>query len=223
MATTAISYHSGSADDPGDAGDTRDPDGSTGPIARLATWRTWGLSAAVFVPFALMFFVSSAPFAIPEVTALCGQAPPDVRVSTTAAEVDGFLQACGPDGRLAYRNLQIADLLYPAVVGLFQASTLALSASRLGLRHRPVQALVALPVLAAAFDSAENAAAWAALVAFPHPAPTSGLLGLASVAKTGFSWSSGLAILAGLVILLARRLAGRRPTAGSAPGGGRMG
>ncbi len=45
-------------------------------VARLASWKVWVVSAVIFVPFAWMFFASSAPFAIPEVEAACGQQQP---------------------------------------------------------------------------------------------------------------------------------------------------
>jgi hypothetical protein len=53
-------------------------------VARFASWKLWVASAVIFVPFAWMFFASSAPFSIPEVEAACGQAPPDMRFFTTA-------------------------------------------------------------------------------------------------------------------------------------------
>ncbi len=179
-------------------------------VARLASWPVWLASAALFVPFAIVFFTSSAPFAIPEVTTICGQSPPDVRFAPSGDEVVGFLRACGPDGRAAYRNLQIADLAYPAIVGLFQASTLALVVTRLGLGRRAGLALVALPLLATAFDYLENVAAWAAIVAAPEPTAVAELFGPASAAKTMTAWVSGLAILAGLAVLAVRWVAGHR-------------
>jgi len=177
---------------------------------RLASWRVWIVSAAVFVPFAIVFFASTAPFAIPEVTAICGQAPPDVRFAPTGDEVVGFLRACGTDGRHAYRNLQLADLAYPAVVGLFQASSLALVATRLKLARRWSAALVALPLLAAACDYLENLAAWAALLAAPEPTAVAALFGPASAAKTVLSWLAGLALVAGLIVLVVQRLGRHR-------------
>ncbi len=176
-------------------------------VARLASWPVWSASAVVFVPFAIVFFASSAPFAIPEVTAICGQSPPDVRVAPTGDDVAAFLRSCGPDGRDAYRNLQIADLVYPAVVGLFQASSLALVATRLRLTHRWSLALVTLPLLAAAFDYLENLAAWAALAAFPESTGTVSLFGPASAAKTTTAWLSGLFLVVGVAVLAVRWLA----------------
>ncbi len=34
------------------------------------------------------------------------------------------MSSCGAAGRTAYRNLQVADLFYPAISGLFMASSL---------------------------------------------------------------------------------------------------
>lgn len=186
-------------------------------LGRLASWPVWLASAVVFVPFAIVFFASSAPFAIPEVTAICGQSPPDMRFAPTGDEVNGFLRACGPDGRDAYRNLQLADLVYPAVVGMFQASSLAMVAARLGLTRRSTLALVALPLVATGFDYLENVAAWAALSAFPEPTVLASLLGPASAIKTGAGWLSGLALVAGILVLAVRRLARARVDGRSGP------
>ena len=107
----------------------------SGALERLAAWRVWIASTALFVPFAFVFFASSAPFAIPEVEAACGQAPPDMRFYSSGDDVVSFLDACGPAGRNAYQNMQLADLAYPAIVGLFLASSLALATKRLSPRR----------------------------------------------------------------------------------------
>ena len=79
-------------------------------------------------------------------------APPDVRFYTPGDEVTQFLTGCGEAGRDAYRDLQVADLFYPAVSGLFLASALALVLSRLSRPGSAVIALAALPFLGSAFD-----------------------------------------------------------------------
>lgn len=183
-------------------------------LRRLASWPIWGLSAAVFVSFALVFFASSAPFAIPTVEAACGQAPLDMRFAPTANEVEEFLTACGQQGRDAYRNLQLADLVYPAVVGLFLASSLALGAERLRPGRDRAALIAAIPLLASGFDYLENLFAWLALTSHPEPAATNGLLGLASAAKTSLSWLAGLllVVIVGALFVgwLRQRLAGVR-------------
>ena len=109
--------------------------------------------------------------------------------------------------------MQLVDLFYPMVFALFVASSLALTISRLVPRHRALLALAALPFAAAAFDYVENAFAWLALTAFPEPAATNALLGLASAAKSTTSWAAGLLLLGTLAALAAtsvtRRLRGR--------------
>ena len=171
-------------------------------VARLASWQVWVASAVIFVPFALMFFASSAPFAIPEVEAACGQAPPDMRWFTTADGVNQFLDDCGTNGRDAYRNMQLADIFYPAIVGVFLASSLSLAIRRLSPRAGRALWLAAIPLAAMAFDYLENVFAWLALASYPDPIATTHLLGLASAAKTATSWAAGLLLLAALAAIV---------------------
>lgn len=59
---------------------------------------------------------------------LCGPpAPDDVRFTTDAAQVDAFLRGCGVARREAYRALPVADLLYPLILAMFLAWSLALA------------------------------------------------------------------------------------------------
>ncbi len=167
-------------------------------MGHLASWRVWLASAALFTVFAGAFFGSSAPFAIPTVEAACGQAPPDVRFTSSAGEVDGFLQACGVAGREAYRAMQLADLVYPTVFALFIASSLAMVLARLAPRRPALLALAALPLVASTFDYAENACAWLALASYPEAAASTSLLGAASAAKTTSSWAAGILLLGAL-------------------------
>lgn len=181
-------------------------------LTRLASWRLWIVSAAVFVPFAWMFFASAAPFAIPEVEAACGQAPPDMRWFTSADGVAQFLDDCGPVGRTAYRNMQLADLFYPAVVGVFLACSLSLALRRLSPRSVRALWLGALPLVASAFDYLENLLAWLALASYPDPIFTSHLLGLASAAKTTTSWAAGLLLVGAVAMVVGRAASARLST-----------
>ena len=186
-----------------------------GAAVRLARWRLWLLTATAFGVFAGVFFASSAPFAIPRVEAACDQAPPDMRFTSSATDVLGFLTGCGAAGRDAYRFLQVADLLYPTVFGMFMATSMALVLVRLAPGRHALLALAVLPLLGSAFDYLENACAWLALAAFPGQAPTSSLLGLASAAKNLTFWTSGAVLLGALALLAiawARRQA--RPAGG---------
>ena len=171
-------------------------------VARLASWKLWVASAAIFVPFAWMFFASSAPFSIPEVEAACGHAPPDMRFFTTADGVTQFLDDCGTNGRDAYRNMQLADIFYPAIIGVFLASSLSLAIKRLSPRPSRTLWLGALPLAAMAFDYLENVLAWLALTSYPDPIATTHLLGVASAAKTTTSWAAGLLLLAALAAIV---------------------
>jgi hypothetical protein len=174
-------------------------------MGRLADARAWALGAVVYAGCAAGLFWSSAAFAVPTVQDECGQSPPDVRFASSAAEVHDFLAACGPAGREAYRALQLADLVYPAVFAFFLATSLALALRLLAPGRVNLLALAALPFLAAAFDYLENVCAWLALVAWPRAGVADGLLGLASAAKTVTSWTAGILLLVVLAALVLRR------------------
>ncbi len=184
------------------------PDDRGGPIGTLAASMRqlgrrgiWIASTAVFLVFAGVFFASSAPFAIPEVAAACGQRPPDMRFFTSASDITSFLDACGPTGRDTYRNMQVADLIYPAVVGLFLASSLALVIGRLSPRGSNAVWLAAIPLVASSLDYVENIFAWFALARYPASAPTDAVLGYASAAKHATSWATGILLLGALAVL----------------------
>lgn len=164
-------------------------------MMRLTSWKAWLLSAVVFAGFAGVFFGASAPFSIGSVEALCGEPPLDMRFTSTAAEVESFLDVCGPEGRDGYRNMQIADLFYPLAFGLFMSSSLAALLARLFTRRPSLVAFAAVGFLGTAFDYVENVFAWRALWAFPGAASTNSLLGVASAAKTTTSWIAGIALV----------------------------
>lgn len=181
-------------------------------LRAIANWKTLTISGVVFVLAAGILFASSASFSLPTVYDACGQDAPDVRFYTSAGELDEFLTECGTDGRTAYRNLQLADLVYPAIAGLFPALALAVMLDR--LRHerpgnRDLTVLALLPLLGAAFDYLENAIAWTALAAYPEDSPVASLFGIAAVGKQSLNWASWMLLVAGLV-LTGRRLVQRR-------------
>lgn len=156
---------------------------------------------------------------------MCGQAPPDMRFFTTADGVAQFLDGCGADGREAYRNMQLADIFYPAIVGIFLASSMSLAIRRLPLPPGRALRLVALPLVGAAFDYVENVLAWLALTSYPDPIVTNHLLGVASAAKTSTSWAAGLTLVAALAVIVVQavrsRLSGATAEANVAPDLGR--
>jgi hypothetical protein len=191
----------------------------TDRLRSIANWRTLTTSGLVFVLAAAALFASPAPFSLPTVAEACGQVAPDVRFYTSAEDLRGFLDGCGSEGRAAYRNLQLADLAYPSIAGLFPALALMLLLDRRRQR-RPLgwdlTPLALLPLLGAAFDYAENAVAWTALAAHPDDSPLASLFGVASIAKQSVSWASWALLLAGLILtgvaLIQRRRSSSRPT-----------
>ena len=185
-------------------------------MERLADRRLILASGIVFLVLAGLLFGTSAPFSIGHVTALCGQAPPDVRFFTSAAELRGFMVGCGEAGRSAYRDLQIADLFYPAVSGVFMASVLAMGLSRNDRLGRNWVAAAALPLIGSSFDYLENVAAWVTLLGSPAERRAAAtLLGLASAAKQTVSWAAGLLLVLVLGHALVRRVTSLRKGAGT--------
>lgn len=175
----------------------------------LASWPVFAVSGVVLVVFAYVFFASSAPFSIPTVDEVCGAAPLDMRPYSSADDIAQFLDGCGAAGRDAYRSLQIADLFYPAVSGLFLASSLALTLERLFPRHPRMRGLAAIALLGTGLDYVENLFAWRAIAAYPGRAATNGLLGVASAAKTTTLWLAGVMLIAGIAVLVVRGLVRR--------------
>jgi hypothetical protein len=66
-----------------------------------------------------------------------GLAPFDVRGYWDAADARTLVSACGPAGRAAYVDLQLADLVYPIAVGAALLLVTALLLRRYGGRTWP--------------------------------------------------------------------------------------
>jgi hypothetical protein len=165
-------------------------------MRRFANWRLIAFTGVVFAAFAGLLFGSTASFSIGHVQALCGQAPPDVRFFTSAAELQGFMSGCGEAGLTAYRHLQVADLFHPAVSALFMSSALAMALSRTVRPGSYWLAAAALPLFGAGFDYLENIAMWIALRSYPEASGAGAtLLGGASAAKQTVNWAAGLILL----------------------------
>lgn len=187
-------------------------------MGRLASRRLLLSSGAVCAVLIGVLFASSGPGSVGAVAARCGQPAPDVRFTSSPEQVQDFLGACGVAGRAAYRDLQLVDLVYPAAVGLFLASALALLLPRaVRASRRSPQALAAVPLGAAAFDYLENLAAWTLLLRYPEPMSWVGrVLGTASAAKQVLTWASVLLLT---VALVGAALARRRSSAVDLPAG----
>jgi hypothetical protein len=178
-------------------------------MQRLARRRVLLVSGALCVGLAGVMFASSGTGSLAAVADRCGQPAPDVRFTTSPEGVHQFLDACGEAGRAAYRDLQVLDLLYPAAVGVFLASALALVLTKAARRARrpALPALAALPLLASACDYVENTAAWILLLR--HPDQQTGvatILGTASALKQVLTWASIVLLAGGLVGALVIRL-----------------
>lgn len=184
-------------------------------LRRLANRRVLFLSGALSVVLGGVLFASSGPGSVGAVAEHCGQPAPDVRFTTTPDGVQSFFAECGEAGRAAYRDLQLVDLLYPAAVGIFLASAMALVLVSWTRRRGSGSALVvlaALPLAASACDYLENAAAWTLLVRSPqHVSWVASTLGAASASKQVLTWASVLVLVGSGVAALIARVRGDRP------------
>ena len=180
-------------------------------IRKLANWKALVITGAMFVVSAAAFFASTLPFAIPSVTNSCGEPPPDMRLFTSGDQVRQFLTGCGQSGRAAYQNMQIADLFYPAISGLFLACAIAVALAGLTRPGSRVVALAALPLVGSIFDYLENTAAWVTMTSFPQDSGVvTDLLGVASIGKQVFTWASWLILVVAAAMALIRFGHGRR-------------
>jgi len=130
--------------------------------------RLFVAAAAVYVPFYVLFFYSDLPFSLPHVQNACaGQPVLDVRWVYGPDDAYSLLSQCGPLGRAAIRNQQLADLVYPAVNGVVVALGLRLLVQALAPGRRQLQFVVVIPVLAAVLDYLENLGIWTLLLTYP--------------------------------------------------------
>lgn len=189
-------------------------DGRVGrALRRLGDRRVLLVAGVLAAALATVLFATSGRSSLAAVAAACGAPAPDTRVTTSADEVAAFLAACGDGGRAAWRDLQVVDLVYPAALGVFLASAVALLLPRVR-PGRPVGRAAALlpllPLVAAGADYAENACAWWLLGAWPEvPVLPAHLLGVASATKQATSWASGLLVVGLLAAVAVRRFRGR--------------
>lgn len=160
-----------------------------------------------------LLFVWHGRFSLRAVEVACGAPAPDTRFAASPTRTEQFLIGCGAQGLGAYRDLQIADLFYPASTALVLVLTL------LYLRPRVMPRaawLTLLPVLAAAGDYAENACAWVLIAMAPsRPGWTAHALQIGSGVKFVASWAAWLTVIVLLLRWVARRA---RRTASTRPG-----
>lgn len=172
-------------------------------LEHLNSWRVLGVLLVLYTFVAGLLFVSPAPFAVSSVARVCGQPPLDTRLAGNSDEVMGFLTACGPEGRSAYRAMEVVDLFYPLLLGLLVAACSAMLLARVARRRPRLRGLAWLPLAGTALDYLENLCVWLALGSYPDAAPTNSLLGLATTAKTtvyAASWVLLVVLLAWWVI-----------------------
>jgi hypothetical protein len=178
-------------------------------------WRLLAVTAMAWAALASILFGWSGRFSLAAVERACGAPAPDVRTAPSASDVHAFLAACGPEGLAAYRDLQVVDVLYPAVNAALLVLVLGLLIGRLRVS---LTWLAVLPVMAAVGDYLENAAAWTMLGrGQEHTSWADLLFPVGSAVKVGATWAAWLTVsvlLAWLLVRWARgrSAAGRRPS-----------
>ena len=197
--------------------DSTESHGSTARSAQARFWALLAVVAAMWTALVVVLFAWSGRFSLAAVDLACGAPAPDVRTAPSPAEVRAFIASCGPDGLAAYRDLQLVDLLYPAVNAAFLVLVLALLVSAL---PRGLRWVLALPVVAAVGDYAENVAAWTLLA---RGGDGSGwaeqLFQAGSAVKVAATCSSWIAVLILLAWVMVRAVTARlRDHGGAAVG-----
>jgi len=151
----------------------------------VAIWVLYGISAlAMFGRPGLTDAVSRACH---------GRSALDVRTHWTAADARDLVAACGTEGRAAYLQLQLLDLVYPLLCGLALLLVSSLLIRRLpGRRWR----LLLIPAVAmTVLDYGENAAVWTILSTWPTVGDLPAHLGgAATVAKRAAGLVAYLAV-----------------------------
>lgn len=159
-----------------------------------------------------LLFVWQGRFSLHTVSVACGWPAPDTRFAPSPRQTELFLTGCGAQGLRAYRDLQIADLFYPVSTALLLVLTLTYLRSHVTPR---AAWLTYLPILAAAGDYLENVCAWVLIAAAPpRPSWATHVLQIGSVVKFVASWLAWVAVIALLVMWVARRL---RPATSASP------
>ncbi|WP_143448727.1 hypothetical protein [Kineosporia sp. A_224] len=174
---------------------------TAGTTTTPATTRPMPSRPAVLLPvtaawaaLAGLLFAGTGRFSLAAVEAACAGPAPDVRFAPAPVAVREFARTCGAQGLAAYRDLQVVDLLYPAVTALLLTGLALL----LGRRTTVRPALLALaPVLAAVGDYTENVAAWAVVRAgAAAPDWVGPVFRAGSLVKSVASWAAWTSVLA---------------------------
>jgi len=157
------------------------------------------LLGALAIAFLALFWLT--PFGIPTLKRLGGgQASPDLRLGYTAEDTYRLLDLYGERGRAHWRRMLLVDMIFPAVYGTWLA-LLGLAWVRWAAAGSWWATLaVALPVIAAAADYAENVLLLRVIAGVPKRFPS--LVAAASV----FTRIKFLGGAATLILPLAWRL-----------------
>ena len=187
------------------AGENRDMHKLLSPLARRG-WLVAALGVLTVGIFVLMQVLFASRMA----------ALPDGFLYYTSGTLISSLDALGPSGRLLYLYLHILDMVLPLAYGLFMALVVVRLWGMRGGAVKTASVLSVLPLVAAFFDYAENVCIRVVSALFSggrtsadivalNPLAAS-LAGFATAGKWTFCAISVLAILAGVVFWITRRV-----------------
>jgi len=173
-------------------------------VSRRVDRRLLAASALWWLGMYGLLFVCRGRFSLRAVDVACGGPAPDTRFAASPTQTEQFLIGCGTQGLSAYRDLQIADLFYPASTALM----LVLVLMHLLPHATPRAAWLTLaPLLAAVGDYAENACAWVLIAVAPsRPSWAARALQIGSAVKFVASWVAWLTVIVLLLLWVARRV-----------------
>jgi hypothetical protein len=176
-------------------------------IAAKPRGRTVAVAVGLYGLAAVVMF--AWPGFVGRVSDRCGGlAALDVRGFWNADEARALLQSCGPAGRTAYVQLELADQLFPAIAGAALVLATAALLHRIGPRAWP---LLVPAIATTVLDYAENIAVWTLLARWPEvPAVVAAIGGPVSAAKQALGFLAHGVLLAALAVAAVGALRARR-------------
>jgi len=122
--------------------------------------------------------------------------------------VQTLLNTLGPDGRNAYRYIQLpVDMIYPFLFGLSYSLILAYFLYQLKWIEKPVFYIVLLPIVAGLFDYAENIGIFTMLQTYPDFSKTiASVTNIFTIVKSATSTVSFFVLLILVIALLIRKM-----------------
>ena len=165
----------------------------------------------LFVAYSIyfpVFFFADIPFGLTSIKPYAhGTTILDVELFYTAAQAYQRLALFGEQGRAAYFNILMGDLIYPALLAGFLSISITLLFRRLNFSSTYWQYLGLLPLANMFFDYIEDALLLSLLNSYPAQLPiTAAVAGFVTFTKNMFGMLSFIVLGLGLATILLHRL-----------------